>query len=145
MAYSTLADCQLAAGGSEKLVQLTDYDRDGVSDAGVVDAAIADADAQINSYLQKRFAVPIAAPVPGTIVKLSARLAIYELRTQRQMVTESDVTRNERDIKWLEEVRDGANVPGVEPLPAKSSLQVDKAGTRDTTKLTSRERLKGFW
>lgn len=144
MAYSSTSDVQTAAGGAGNLAALADYDGDGTQDAAVIAAAIAAADALIDSYVDKRFATPLS-PVPPKILELSARLAVYQMRQQRQTLTDGDTTQHTLDIEWLEGVRDGKNVPGVEPLPAKASLAVDQAGERVSTANVSRERLKGFW
>ena len=144
MTYSTNTDVQNAAGGAASLAALADFDGDGVADATVIAAAQAAADGMINSYFAKRFAVPMSSP-PADVVELAARLAVHRIRIARQTVTQGDTDQNALDIKWLEGVRDGKNVPGTDPVPAASALQVDTAGSRDSTKLTSRERLKGFW
>lgn len=145
MPYSTTTDVQHAAGGAAMLVALADYDGDGTQDAAVITAAIAAADALIDSYANKRYAVPFAAPVPPAIVALSARLAVYGMRQQRQTLVQADVDQHELDVKWLEALRDGDNVAGIEPLPLKSALQVDQAGERISTASVGRDKLKGFW
>lgn len=145
MAYSTTTDVQHAAGGAAMLLALSDYDGDGVQDAAVIAAAIAAADAVIDSYANKRYLVPFAVPVPPAIVALSARLAVYHMRTQRQTAIPGDIDQHELDITWLEGLRDGKNVAGTDPGPTKSSLQVDAAGERVSTATVSREKLKGYW
>ncbi len=144
MAYATTSDVERAVGGSASLVALTDLDANGAPDAGVVDAAIAEADALINSYASKRFAVPFAT-TPATIGALSARFAARILRRNRSMVLASDVEDEKTDRKWLEALAAGNVLPGVDPAPEKSDIVSDVAATRDTTKNVSRERLKGFW
>lgn len=144
MAYATQADVQNAIGGAARLVAVADYDGNGVSDAGVVDAAIAEADALINSYASKRFAVPFAT-TPPTITSLSARLAARILRRNRSMVLASDVEDEKTDRKWLEGLAKGDVLPGVEPLPTKGSIVTDKAGQRDPPRDVSREKTKGYW
>jgi phage gp36-like protein len=144
MPYSTTTDVQHAAGGAAMLTALSDYDGDGGQDAAVIAAAIAAADSEIDSYAEKRFDIPFS-PVPTKIVELSARLAVYKMRTQRQTLTQGDVDQHTADIKWLEELRDGKVTPGIDPHPPKGPLQVDKAGERDSTKNVSREALKGVW
>lgn len=149
MPYSVLADVERAAGGSSRLVALADFDGNGASDAGVVDAAIAEADALIDSYASKRFAVPYAA-TPSTINLLSARMAVRILRRNRGMTLAQDVEDEKTDRKWLEDLAAGKVLPGTEPLPENGSIVVDKAvsdtaGNRETTRDVSRERLKGFW
>ena len=46
--------------------------------APIIDAAIADADGEIDGYLAKRYAVPLA-PVPKVINKFSKDIAVYNL------------------------------------------------------------------
>jgi phage gp36-like protein len=145
MAYSTTADVQNAAGGAAMLTALSDFDGDGAQDAAVIAAAIAAADAEIDSYAHKRFRTPFAATVPPKIVELSARLAVFKMRTQRNTLTQGDIEVHTADTKWLEGLRDGDNDPGVEPMPTKSSLMVDEAGQRDSIKDVSRNSMKGFW
>jgi phage gp36-like protein len=144
VAYSATGDVQQAVGGAARLTALADFDGNGVIDAGVVDAAIAEADALIDSYAHKRFKVPFAAPTER-IKRLSAWLAAYNLRSARGMVTEDVQHRYEAEIEWLEGLRDGVNLPGVEPIPTKSEIVKDKAGDRDSTKAVGREKLKGWW
>lgn len=132
-----------AVGGEARLKQLTDRDADGVEDVGVVDAAIAEADARIDSYANKRFSVPFET-VPDSIKMLSVRLARYALRDQRGTLTQADVDTLEVDIKWLEALADGKVSPGVEPQPTKSSLMRDRVTARSSLKAVGRNQLKGF-
>lgn len=46
--------------------------------APIIDVAIADADGEIDGYLAKRYAVPLA-PVPKVINKFSKDIAVYNL------------------------------------------------------------------
>jgi phage gp36-like protein len=144
MAYSAQSDVQNAVGGLANLTSLCDYDGDGVADAGVVNAAIAEADGLINSYIGKRFAVPIAT-VPATITTLSARIAARVLRRNRMVTMPDDADADKADRKWLEQLAAGEVLPGAEPLPPKSEIVTDKTGPRDSSKINSRERSKGFW
>lgn len=149
MAYSVLADVERAAGGAARLIALADFDGDTAADAGVVDAAITEADALINSYASKRFAVPFAA-TPSTVNLLSARMAVRILRRNRAMSLAQDVEDEKNDRKWLEDLAAGKVLPGTEPLPANGSIVIDKAvsdeaGNRESTRDVSRARLKGFW
>ena len=65
------------------LVELADDDGDGAADSTVVNAAIADADGLIDSYLKARYDVPFAAP-PALVKKLSADLAAEALFARRR-------------------------------------------------------------
>ena len=144
MAYSTLADVQIAVGGAARLVALADFDKDGVADAGVVDAAIAEADGEINSYAKAHFAIPIV-PTPNNFAKRSARMAARYLRRDRGMLTTQDVEDEKADREWLRDLAGGKVHPDVTPTPTQSSLVVDKAAPRDSSKNVSREKTKGYW
>lgn len=77
MAYLTQAELEDRIG-SDVVLQLADRDRDGVADAASIAAAIADADAEINSYLYPLYALPLAI-VPDTVKRLSSMIARYNL------------------------------------------------------------------
>lgn len=144
MAYSTTADLQQAAGGADRLVQLADWDNDRVADATPIANAIAAADGEINSYINKQYLVPLAVPVPQVIVDTSARIAKYRLAVARGMVDQFIKDEHTEDVKWLESLRDGTNSLGVEPIPVQASMRIDAYSPRPTTKDISRLKLKGF-
>lgn len=146
MAYATTADVQQAVGGAAVLTQLADFDGtlDSVAIAGVVDAAVAEADALIDTYASKRFKVPFASPSLA-IRKLSARLAARFLRRDRRQPVPTDADDDETDRKWLDALARGLVSPGTDPFPQQSSVVVDAAHVRASTKNVSRERLKGYW
>src|SRR5262245_36574624 len=74
MAYCTQADVQIAVGGLAKLAQLSDQDGtlNGAVDPVPVAAAIAEATAEMASYIGHRISVnAVAANIPD-VVKLKA-------------------------------------------------------------------------
>lgn len=149
MAYCAQGDVELAAGGAAKLVELADLDGDGALDTAAVERAIADADALINAYAQRRNVVPYS-PVPDTIRRFSAREAVYQLKVARSCVTELDQAQHEELVKWLELLAKGYVTVGVEPEPAASSAHVAEESDRETEVASdpgkvSRESLRGFW
>ncbi len=143
MPYCVEADVRNAAGGAITLKQLLDRTADGTADTGVLDAAIEEADALIDSYASKRFAVPFATP-STQIVKLSARLSVFFLRRGRGVLTAADMQAHESDEKWLVSLAAGDVLPGVEPLPAKGQIVRDAASARSSLKDVSRAKLKGY-
>ena len=68
---------------------LSDDDGDGLADEAVVNAAIADADALVDTYMQARYVVPFD-PVPDALRSISAALAIYFLLTRRREIVPAE-------------------------------------------------------
>jgi phage gp36-like protein len=148
VAYSTSAQVQIAVGGLARLTELTDLENTGATSpiAATVNQAIADADGVINSYLGKRFAVPLAT-VPDTISMLSARWAARVLRQNKYngQPLQDDIDREKIDREWLDGVSQGKYSLGIEPVPPKASMVTDAVGPRDPSLLVSRQTMKGFW
>lgn len=140
MPYSTQADLEIAAGGAHKLVQLADHNGDGVLDAAAVTAAIAEADAEIGAWTRKRW----TDSIPLTVKGLSARMAVRVLRRNRGMLTTADIEQQKFDTELLKSIAKG-DATAVDENAEASSMVVDKAAPRDTTKTVGREKLKGFW
>jgi phage gp36-like protein len=84
MAYSTQANLESAGIITTQLVQLTDDNGDGVADAAVIAAVIAQADAEIDGYLGTRYTVPVS-PVPALVVQLSTAIAAWRLYGRRSL------------------------------------------------------------
>lgn len=143
MAYTTRAAIESVVGGPAKLVQLADLNNDTAEDAGVVDAAIVEADSLIDSYAAKRYAVPFSTVSP-TIASLSTRIAARILRRNRGMPWPKDDEQAEIDRLWLVDLAKGLVTPGIDPPPEKSTLEVDKAYERDTGRAISRKKFDGF-
>ena len=76
--YSTLEDLQ-SRFGRDEITRLLDQDADGSADSGRLDAAIADADARINSYLSGAYETPIEdCPLLTSISCDLARARLYD-------------------------------------------------------------------
>ena len=119
MSYCTTSDIENRLTQTE-LRQLTDLDGNGTVNAGVVAAAIARADALIDSYVGRRYDVPLS-PVPDVVQNASADLVIYLMQKDRQSVTD-DVKKSHDDwINWLKDVAKGNATLGIEPPPGESS------------------------
>jgi phage gp36-like protein len=141
MAYSTQAQLE-EHYGTRFLVDLTDRAKvaSGAIDASVVTQAIADADAQINSYLKARYVLPLVG-VPDPLGLLSRRIAIYNLHV---FEPSAKIVRDyEQAIATLKDI-------------AKGTVQLDAEGVAPATsggggaQVTDRDRdftadsMKGF-
>jgi phage gp36-like protein len=100
--YSTLDDIKERIP-EVTIRQLTDDDKAGSIDQTKVDAAVAKADKEIDSWCGKRYAVPFAV-VPDIVCELSADLAVYNLYS--------------RKVEKVPEVREAARKHAIEHLKA---------------------------
>ncbi|MFQ5765414.1 MAG: gp436 family protein [Rhodospirillales bacterium] len=116
MPYSTQSDIQKLLT-PQQLVQLTDDDRDGLADAAVVTEAIAQADGVIDSYLARRYTVPLTT-VPAVIRAASVDIGIWNLYARRSIANESREKRYNATIAFLRALADGKATLGITPAPA---------------------------
>lgn len=106
MPYSTQSDL-LEQLEENVLIQLTDDSGSGEVDVSAVDRAIADADAEIDSYCGTRYTVPFS-PVPVMIRKLSVDIAIYNLFSRRALdVADERQQRYDNAIRFLRDLAKG--------------------------------------
>lgn len=90
----------------ETLKQLTDDEGlDAIND-GRVDAAIEDAEGEVNGYLQSRYSTPLS-PVPAVVKKFTTDIAIYNLYARRLGAPEDREKRYKNAVKFLENVSRG--------------------------------------
>ena len=118
MTYATQADLSDRFGATE-LAQLTDRTSGLVIDTAVLARALADADAEIDSYLATRYALPLAS-TPVVLVRLAADMARYRLYDDR--VTESVRVRYQDAVSLLKRLASGeVRLDGAATPPAAAS------------------------
>lgn len=88
------------------LIQLTDDADAGSVDETVVTRAIADADAEIDSYCGAHYEVPFSV-VPTMVRKLSVDISIYNLYARRKRAPEDRENRYKDAIRFLRDVSTG--------------------------------------
>src|SRR3972149_4325981 len=110
MSYITNADIEERVGGVA-YVQLADDDGNGVADVGVVDEARGGSEGEVNSYLGRRYAVPINLTTHPDLAEGLASFILdraeYRLRLGRPPVPEDARRRHAQAIEWLARVADG--------------------------------------
>jgi len=139
--YCTLTDMQEQIPESD-LISLTDDADAGIIDTSVTDRAIADADAEIDGYCGKRYAVPFTT-VPPVIRKLSVDIAIYNLFARRQGAPEDRRNRYKDAIKFLENVAKGLVSLG-EDDPDSTPSDVQKPKISFSGRIFSRDKMSGY-
>lgn len=112
----------------------------------IIDAAITDADAEIDGYLAKRYAVPFS-PVPRVLNKFSKDIAVYNLFSRIGIDESSDqktyLNRYNAAIKFLTLVAEGKVSIGAgseDPASAASTGFSVKSNPR----LFRREQMRGM-
>jgi len=143
MTYCANSDVQIACGGRQRLIELTDQESSGEVNQAVLDQARAAAEAWINSKIGPRFAVQLAAPVPSIVVAYSAQETKFQLMVMRGMVTPDEEKAREIREKFFTDVKDGNASLGIEPPPGKSSSVKATWVARASDEDISRESLKG--
>lgn len=139
MTYATQANLTDRFGEAE-IKRIADRDGDDTIDAGVIAKALADADAEIDSYIGKVYALPLVT-VPARVVDLAQDIALYKLYASNPP---EDVVRRYKDaLAFLLNVSKGlAVLPGVDGAqPAPTSAGVEASGPERTF---SRDSLKSF-
>ena len=126
MAYITNADIEERLG-SEAYVQLTDDDGNGVANVGVVDEARFGAEGEVNSYLARRYQVPIDVSKHSELADLLASVTLdlveYRLRSRRPPIPQDAVDRHNKTLEWLKGVADGSvELPSAAPLAQNTTL-----------------------
>jgi phage gp36-like protein len=125
VSYANRDELQARFGEAE-LVQLTDRTKSGQVDDAVLARALADADAEIDSYLAGRYALPLDT-VPPVVVAAACDLARFRLYGIR--APEPVRQRYEDARAWLRDLAAGKALLNV-PSPDANAATEDAGPTR---------------
>lgn len=109
MSYATRQN-MIDRYGAEAVVTSADRHGDGSIDDTALSTALADASSEIDSYLSRRYSVPLASP-PESIVHACCVLALYKVSSDPGTTTDEKRQRYEDVISWLEKVAKGDVTP----------------------------------
>ena len=118
MAYAT-AQHIIDRYSLDELLILTDRDHDDQPDTAVLDGALNDATAEIDTYLASRYQLPLVT-VPDVLLRLCVDIAMYRLAADRTGGTEERRKRYEDAERLLVRISKGDVSLGI-PKPPKSS------------------------
>ncbi len=108
MAYATVTD-MIARFGAEELIRISTpagQDMDGVV-GHVVDAALEDATALMDSYIRRRYQTPLDVP-PPEVTAACCNIARFNLATGDGKTCSDEVkARNDRAERWLRDIAKG--------------------------------------
>lgn len=135
MSYITNSDIETRVGHAA-YVQLADDDGDGSADPAVVDELRLAAESEVNSYLARRFRVPIDlathTDLADLLKSITLDLAEYRLRCRRPPVPKDAGDKFAHAIQWLRGVADAR-------IELPSALQVASGTARGTLGLATGE------
>jgi phage gp36-like protein len=142
MSYATPQDI-INRYSSEDLVQLTNEDPAATAiNAAVLQQALDDASAEIDSYLGARFVLPLADP-PSVLARLACDIAMYRVQSLRPIHDLADARKRYDDaIAMLTRVAAGELTLGIAAdgrEPASSAEQAE-----GPARTFSRKSMKGF-
>ncbi len=147
MGYITNTDIEKRLGAAA-YVQLTDDNVDGVADAVVVDEARLAAEGEVDSYLGRRYQLPISlATYPeldAVLSSITLDLMELRLRIRRPPVPPDVVRKASESLDWLARVADGrVSLPTGSEVPSSTSRGF-VARTSGNARVLSRDELAGF-
>ncbi len=116
MSYATAEELIAAVpDGATLVAQLTGTEE---PDTDTIDRALADASAEIDSYLASRYPLPLET-VPSVLRQKAVDIAVYRMMTLRPMGAIDDARERYKDaISWLKLLAEGKvslGVPSNEP------------------------------
>lgn len=137
------------AYGADRLSLLAD-DGTGNLDVAKIDGAIARAEATTDTYIGKRYALPLAA-VPDILVRINVDLAVYYLATDESLMSELVDNRKKDAIADLDKIAAGkielglalADVPSGANQPEVAPNAPDRTFTTDSLKHYTSDRYGG--
>ena len=147
MAYVTNEDIETRLG-TERYVDLTDDTGSGSANTAVVNEARLGAEREVDSYVARRYAVPIDVSANTELAALLTTVVLdlieYRLHGRRPPVPGDVIAKRDAAIDWLKEVASGAvELPSAVPLGANPATGFGAASVGDD-RLLSRDELSGY-
>lgn len=136
--YATIADLELAHGAAF-ILKLSDRDGTRQRNDATLDAALVRATSLANSYIDKKYRVPLASP-PDFLVSAVMDVAVYMLARNPTTPTEEMRKRYDDAMKLFEKVSKGdVTLAGNEPAETPDTGMPGASGSNDVY-VISRER-----
>jgi phage gp36-like protein len=113
MGYATKEDID-ELYGTDLLVRVADYDRDGTPDPDVVAKGLKSADEICDAYLSAMYTIPVV-PTPGVVQTCAIDIAVYKMALNLTSRTTEMRTRYEDALALLEKISTGKVGLGLPP------------------------------
>nr|WP_249745769.1 DUF1320 domain-containing protein [Serratia marcescens] len=142
MRYATREDLMTADGSFVWNVAM-DTEKQQLDEAAI-SQALADTDEEINSWLSRRYKLPLETAVPRLLQRVAVSIAFYWLADRDNQVTELVQKRYDDAIKTLKDIANGQRdlgLPTLEQPTEGTGGKVIMVG--DNARLFTRNTLKG--
>lgn len=134
MAYATVENL-FSLFGEEEITLLSNRGASPELNREALEAAIAYAASEVDSYLAARYAVPLTDPVPPVVMMVTADIVRYRLTSGDVSEKDAIVARYKTTVAWLRDVASGVvSLPcaGASSGGASDNVEIE-AGARDWT------------
>jgi phage gp36-like protein len=143
VSYVTASDVQQRLGDA-LYVQLTDDEGAGAAHEGRVNEAIDGADGEANSYIGRRYVVPVDVSGQGLMADVLKSFVLdlveHRLHARRPPVSQDVVLKRAEALVWLKRVADGEVVlPSATPLPRSDDAEMPQRSSGQPRVLTREE------
>lgn len=101
--------------GTDLLVRVADYDRDGTPDDEIVAKGLLAADQICDAYLSAQYTIPVV-PTPGVVKNCAIDIAVYKMALGRASRTDEMRVRYEDALAMLEKISTGKIGLGLPPV-----------------------------
>ena len=144
MSYATAQDV-INRYPSRDLVQLTNEDPTATTiNTAPITQALADAFAEIDGYIEGRFALPLSDP-PAVLNRLATDIAMYRLQSLRPLHDLEDARKRYEDaIAMLEKVAAGELTLGLSADNQEPPLATEVESVEGPHRIFTRRKLRGF-
>ena len=148
MIYASQADITELYG--DRILYVADRDGDGVPDVPAIERALAEASAEIDSYLATRYALPLPDGTDLSVLrKLCVDIAVYTLALSRDVLTDEIAKRHENALASLKRLAKGEQTLQLPAGPDADPDDPQADGPRAIVqggpeRLFSREKMRDF-
>ena len=144
MSYATVQDV-INRYPNRDLVQLTNEDPTATAiNAAPITQALADASAEIDGYIEGRFALPLTDP-PAVLNRLATDIAMYRLQSLRPLHDLEDARKRYEDvISMLEKVAAGELTLGLSSDNLEPPLAEGVESVEGPHRVFTRRKLRGY-
>jgi len=142
MSYATYQDL-IQIHDERTIIELSDDNGDGVADVAVIDAALAQADAEIHARVSRRFAVPLS-PIPALAISLAATLVVGLLHARRSGELATSLKDSVQAAKkLLDRIGEGKADWGESVQPISDTAHMD-VRIQSQVRVFNRQTMRGF-